>query len=160
MPERHYWDTTSWLDLALELQTTPGPMRSLWTAVERGALEILYSALTLSEVLLKPPGQDPPRPWPDPHPFDAMFEHQALVLVQVDRPIGERARSLRRQFNLRTPDAIHVACALEHNADVLVTRDQGDLLKLPPLRRRDSQLLPIQAPSTVIGGPLFAASTP
>lgn len=130
-------------------------MRTLWGAVERGALEVLFSAVTLAEVLIKPEDDNPPRPWPDPHESDQIFDSEGLTLVQVDRVIGERSRNIRRRFNLGTADAIHLACSIEHNVDALVTRDAGDLLKLPQQRRKDGQPLAILSPADSLGGPLF-----
>ena len=60
-------------------------------------------------------------------------------------------------YNLKTPDALHLACALEHNLDLFITRDKGDLLRLPPLFRRDTEPLSIVAPAAALGGPLFGA---
>lgn len=130
-------------------------MRTLWGAVERAALEVLFSAVTLAEVLIKPEGPNPPRPWPDPHELDSIFESDGLFLVQVDRPIGEWARTIRRTTKIKTPDAIHLACALKHNVDHLVTRDSSDLLKLPPQYREDGSRLSIVTPQQALGGPLF-----
>jgi len=129
-------------------------MRTLFGAVQRGVLEVLFSPVTIAEVLIKPEG-DAPRPWPDPHEADAIFDTEGLILVQVDRTIGERTRSLRRRYKLKTPDAIHLACALEHDVAMLVTAD-GDLLGLPPQYCKNGTPLIIATPEQALGGPLFA----
>jgi predicted nucleic acid-binding protein len=129
-------------------------MRTLFGAVERGVLEVLFSPITIAEVLHKPEG-DAARPWPDPHEADAIFDTENLILVQVDRAIGEMARRLRRHHNLKTPDAVHLACALEHNVSTLVTTD-GSLLNLPPQYCKDGSLLTVARPEQTLGGPLFA----
>jgi len=153
LTERHYWDTCTWLDLVHEPPPPApiGPMRMIWGAVERGALEVLFSPITLTECLFRNAGDK--RPFTDPHPLDAIFDASGVVLVQVDRVIGERSRQLRRQYNLLAPDAIHLACALEHNVDQFVTRDKD--AKLPTLYRKDGQPLTISTPSETLGGPLF-----
>lgn len=153
MTERHYWDTTSWLQLHQEHAGPAGAMRTLFGAVERGVLEVLFSPVTIAEVLVKPEG-DAPRPWMDPLEADAIFETDGLILVQVDRIIGERARSLRRRFPLKTPDAIHLACALEYDVSTLVTTD-GDLLGLPLQFCKSGSALTIANPEQTLGGPLF-----
>jgi predicted nucleic acid-binding protein len=156
LTERHYWDTTTWIDLHNEPVTIPaGPCRTLWTAVEKGSIELLFSAITIAEVLNKP-DDGSPRPWPDPNDFDKIFDHDRLVLVQVDRAVAERVRSIRRRISIKTPDAIHIACALHYNADQLISRDAGVLKAHGAWFRRDGKPLSVLTPSEAIGGPLFA----
>ena len=152
MTERHYWDACVWVDLINTPEGQSSAMTTLWGALERGSLEVMYSAITLAEVL-NPEGGS--RPWADPHDADLLFEVDGLVLVQVDRQIGERARSIRRRHAMKLGDAFHLACALTYNAEYLVTRDQRDLLKLPPQYRADGQPLKVVTPADVLGGPLF-----
>lgn len=156
MTERHYWDTTTWLDLHNEPVTTPlGPCRTLWTAVEKGSIELLFSAITIAEVLIKP-DDGSPRPWKDPNDFDAIFDHERLVMVQIDRTIAERVRSLRRSRKVKAPDAFHLACAMHYNVDQLISRDAGLLKAHGAMFRRDGKPLNILTPAEAIGGPLFA----
>ena len=126
-------------------------MSGLMTAVERGSVELLFSAVTLAEVLFRPE-ERPPRPWPDPHHLDSIFDAPGLSLVQIDREVGEFARRLRRTYNLQTPDALHLACAAYHNADYLITND-NDLLTIPRdvVRRRDDVFLKIRRHSELAG---------
>jgi predicted nucleic acid-binding protein len=53
--------------------------------------------------------------------------------IGIDRSLAERAGRLRREFSLRTPDAIIAASALEHGL-VLVSRNQRDFAKVDGLR--------------------------
>lgn len=46
-------------------------------------------------------------------------------LVPVTEGIAETAAQLRARYNLRTPDAIHVATALENGCDAFLTNDKG-----------------------------------
>lgn len=151
MTERHYWDTTGWLGYAAEINGAGGPMMGLMASVERGNTELLFSAITLAEVLFRP-AERPPRPWPDPHELDQIFDAPGLALVQVDREVGELARRLRRTYDLKTPDALHLACAAYHNADCLITED-SDLLAIPRdvVRRRDDAFLKIRRANELAG---------
>jgi PIN domain nuclease of toxin-antitoxin system len=130
-------------------------MRTLWQTVQQGGVELLFSAVTLAEVLIKPADGSAP-PWPDPNPFDEVFENDRLTLLQVDRLIGERARSLRRMHRIKTPDALHLACALEHNVDQMITRDGWLLTKSGFFARKDGRPLMILTPDDALGGPLWA----
>ena len=55
--------------------------------------------------------------------FDAFLGQRPLQLVEITPKTIETARDLRVRHNLRTPDLIHVATAIERAADVFVTAD-------------------------------------
>ena len=46
-------------------------------------------------------------------------------LIPVTLPIAESAADLRARYNLRTPDALHVASALSSGCDAFLTNDAG-----------------------------------
>jgi hypothetical protein len=53
--------------------------------------------------------------------------------LEVDRPIAHRAGQLRRTTQIRLPDAVIAATALEHDL-TLTTRNLRDFKKVPALR--------------------------
>lgn len=54
--------------------------------------------------------------------FEAFFVRSIMLsLVEAD---FRQAAQLRAQFSLRTPDALHVACAARHGCTQLWTNDQ------------------------------------
>jgi uncharacterized protein len=55
--------------------------------------------------------------------YDAFFAPADLQLVDVDSAIIERATELRALYRLKTPDAIHLASAIEAHADLFLTGD-------------------------------------
>jgi predicted nucleic acid-binding protein len=55
--------------------------------------------------------------------------------VTVDRAVAERAGRVAREFQLRLPDALIAATALEHDL-ALVTRNRKDFAKVRSLRIR------------------------
>jgi predicted nucleic acid-binding protein len=57
--------------------------------------------------------------------YDAFFEQIHLVVADVSHHIIERATDLRARYGFRTPDAIHLATALDEGADVFLTGDEG-----------------------------------
>lgn len=152
MAERHYWDTTAWLAYEAEISGAPGPMSGLMALVELGEAQLFFSAITLAEVLFRPAAR-PPKPWPDPHPLDDIFDAAGLSLVQIDREVGELARRFRRTYTIKTPDAFHLACAAYHNADFLIS-DDSDLLKISrdEVVRRDDLPLKIRRHGELAGG--------
>jgi predicted nucleic acid-binding protein len=65
--------------------------------------------------------------------YDEFFTRTDIELSEITPPIIDRATTLRAIHGLKTPDSIHVATALEAQADVLVTGDAG-LRRVPGLR--------------------------
>jgi predicted nucleic acid-binding protein len=56
--------------------------------------------------------------------FDVFFAGVELVLGEVSAAVVERATDLRARYNLKTPDAIHYATAVEVGATVFLTGDR------------------------------------
>jgi predicted nucleic acid-binding protein len=55
--------------------------------------------------------------------YDAFFSAEHLILADVDARVIERAAQLRASYRFRTPDAIHLATAIERGAAVFLTGD-------------------------------------
>ena len=53
--------------------------------------------------------------------YDAAFARTRIV--DVTAPIIERATELRARYGFRSPDAIHLATAINEGADVFITGD-------------------------------------
>lgn len=62
--------------------------------------------------------------------YDAIFAAEEFLLVDVTATVLDRATELRAQHGFKTPDAIHLASAIEAGADALLTGDAG-LAKRP-----------------------------
>jgi len=48
-----------------------------------------------------------------------------LVLKEIDQPTADWAASLRRSYQLRTPDAIQIASAIISKADLFISNDKS-----------------------------------
>jgi predicted nucleic acid-binding protein len=55
--------------------------------------------------------------------YDTFFRRRLLKIVEVSAAVIERATELRSRYGFRTPDAIHLATAVEERADVFLTGD-------------------------------------
>jgi predicted nucleic acid-binding protein len=55
--------------------------------------------------------------------YDAFFSSMDLTLCPVDAAVAEMATQMRAKYNLKTPDAIHVATAAIHGVSLVVTTD-------------------------------------
>jgi uncharacterized protein len=57
--------------------------------------------------------------------FDVFFSGIELVMVEISASIFERATEFRARYNLKTPDALHYATAVEIGASSFITGDRG-----------------------------------
>lgn len=117
-PRRVYWDACAWIALIQQermlnsdgtlFEDRYGMCRNVINAAERNHIEIATSTLSLVEVckassLLQNIGEDK---------IATFFENDYVLLVNLDRAVGEMARKLMRSgFSLKPPDACHLATA-------------------------------------------------
>lgn len=151
-PSRICWDACTWIALIQQerIRDSSGKIvedryalaRSVIDRAERGAVEIVTSGLCLVEV-----NRDSPTTSRDQ--LVAYFENEYIILVPVDKLVGERARSLMfdRHPQLKPPDATHLATALIANADEFHTFDARLLEFDGQLTKRDGSLLRICKPA-------------
>jgi predicted nucleic acid-binding protein len=55
--------------------------------------------------------------------YDLFFRRKPATVIDVDADVIERATDLRVRYNVKTPDAIHLATAWQQRADVFLTGD-------------------------------------
>lgn len=48
----------------------------------------------------------------------------AVLILEMPEAVYRQAAALRARFGLRTPDALHLACAQHHRCDALWTNDE------------------------------------
>lgn len=84
--------------------------------------QIFTSAVTLAEVHKIKGNPNSLRPDQDENLLK-FFESEFILIIEVDREIGERANQFCRDYGLLPMDALHLACALRANCDVLLAWD-------------------------------------
>ena len=55
--------------------------------------------------------------------YDKFFTSRGFRVLDITAPVVDRATEFRARYRFKTPDAIHLATAFEHKADVFVTGD-------------------------------------
>jgi predicted nucleic acid-binding protein len=97
--------------------------REFFRAMDRGEFQVVTSTLTLTEVLV--------------HPLrnghielaqqyqDILLNQDHLTAYSVSSTIAELAAQLRATENLKTPDAIQVATAIQNGAGFFLTNDKS-----------------------------------
>ena len=106
-------------------------------AVKSGEIRIVTSTVTLLEVLVHPlqRGDESLA-----HEYnDILLSSPYIFTVPVTPATAQTAAELRAMSKLKTPDAIHLATAINHRADAFLTGDRDfgkfDLMRI--LRIRD-----------------------
>ncbi len=56
--------------------------------------------------------------------FDRFFSHVIDTIIPISRPVVDRATDLRARYAFKTPDALHLAAAIEDGCEVFFTNDR------------------------------------
>jgi len=95
-----------------------------WTAVRTrlsaSGVGCVSSELTRLECLVLPLRNADARLVAD---FDAFFTAEVSQMVPFTSAVFRRAAEIRARFNFRTPDALHLAAAVEAACDIFLTND-------------------------------------
>jgi predicted nucleic acid-binding protein len=96
-------------------------LKQIFEANDRGDFAFITSSVTLLEVLVKPlrEGQSELA-----NQYKRILTTASGVrILDVTNDLAIRAAELRAKYNLRTPDAIQIATAIENKADYFLTND-------------------------------------
>jgi len=94
----------------------------LFESLDRGMARGMTSVLTLQEVLVKPL-REAKNDLADQY-IQILSNSRNITLHVIDRIVCETAARLRAKYEwLRTPDALQVATAIKHQAQIIVTND-------------------------------------
>ena len=118
-----YVDTAPFIYYVEDHLTYADKAEAIFRRANTDGIYVLTSVVSLTEVLTKPLRVG-----------DKGLENLYRLLLQGTRNVGllpvsaqiaERAAHLRASYNLRTPDALQVATALDAGCDALLTNDLG-----------------------------------
>ncbi len=116
---RIFWDTNLFVYLVEDQGERTEQVLTLRRRMLQREDELLTSALTLGEVLVKPveAGDEDLR---------QRYEHAIMAgatVVPFDARVAPRFAEVRRDRTIRAPDAIQLACAAAAGTDLFVTND-------------------------------------
>ncbi len=114
-----FWDTNLFVYLVEDRGARAEQVVSLRQWMKEREDELLTSALTLGEVLVKPmeAGDET---------LMRRYEHAigaGATVLSFDDRAARRFAEIRRDRSIRAPDAIQLACAAVANVDLFVTND-------------------------------------
>jgi len=98
-------------------------MDAIFKRFDARQMQGFTSAITLTEVLMLPVRLE--RHDLETAYRDILLHNTSVTLVDVNAKIAQEAARLRAKYNLRTPDALHVATAIDSNCDSVLTDDKG-----------------------------------
>ena len=64
--------------------------------------------------------------------YDRFFAAERMLVIEISAEVVARAATLRALYGFKTPDAIHLASAIEAQVDLFLTGDSS-LVKCPDL---------------------------
>ncbi len=114
-------DTATFIYYAEEHPRYVSLVEPLFDALDHGRLHAVASTVALLEVLVVPlrnGDTDLAQAY-----RDILLGSEALTLIPVLPEIAEQAAQLRAQYQVRTPDALHLATALHAGATHFITND-------------------------------------
>ncbi len=106
-------------------------MRQVFKRITKGDFQSCSSVITLTEVLVQPLRQNNQTLANEYR--DLLFNGANFQLLQLTALVAETAAELRAKYNLRTPDALQIATALENGCDAFLCNDK-DLKKVTELK--------------------------
>lgn len=150
-PRRIYWDSCAWIALIQKekIRDTNGNItedretmcRSVIEAAKAGKIEIVTSTFSMAEVSKDGGdivGTD----------IEAFFENDYILMVNMDKFVGDRARTLMRggHSGLKPPDATHLATAAISDVEEMHTFDDRLLVLNGTIDKSDGTKLKICKP--------------
>lgn len=124
--QTRYWDSNAFLGWLAEEPDKVDECRAVIRAAEEGKTLLITSALTVAEVLWL--RGEPRIPAENAEKVQRFFQHEYIVVNDLDRRLAEDAQRLVWHEDIKPKDAVHVATAIDASVDRMETFD-GDLIK-------------------------------
>lgn len=96
-------------------------LRSIFYYIEEGFAKGITSTITLAEILVKPIQDQNIKAIKD-YKF-LLNNFPNLKMVNIDAKVAEKGAELRAKYEIRTPDALQIASAIEDRATIFFSND-------------------------------------
>ncbi|CAN5802627.1 PIN domain-containing protein [soil metagenome] len=116
-------DTSPFIYFVEQNQLYVDVMREIFRRITNSEFQAASSVISLTEVLVQPLRQGNQKLADDYR--DLLFNGVNFQLFPITSKIAETAAELRDKYNLRTPDALQIATALENGGDAFLCNDNG-----------------------------------
>jgi predicted nucleic acid-binding protein len=117
---RIFWDTNLFVYLLEGAGESFQLTRSLLARMAERQDELLTSALTLGELLVKPIAQGRPD---EADRYEKLLDTPGVRVLSFDRASARHFARIRQDRSIRAPDAIQLSCAAAAQTDLFVTND-------------------------------------
>jgi predicted nucleic acid-binding protein len=98
-------------------------MDAIIASLDGSSIQAVSSVITLTEVLTQPLKVSNTQLQQEYK--DILLNSGGFHLLPITSRIAEAAADLRARYNLRTPDALHIAAAIDAGCDAFLTNDIG-----------------------------------
>lgn len=99
-----------------------GPViKKIFSLLVEGKIQIFCSTILLTELLVGPFRANNEQLI---ELYSSLTKRKGLFLIPVSEVIATCAAKLRATYNLKTPDTIHLATAIESGAKIFLTNDE------------------------------------
>jgi predicted nucleic acid-binding protein len=121
--QRLYVNTAPLIDYIEEHPAYIRQIDAVFDHVTRAQLRAVCSVLTLMEVLVTPVRIGDQVLISKYR--DILLHSQEITCLPITEDIAQTAAELRARFNIRTPDALHLATAIQSNCNAFLTNDSA-----------------------------------
>ena len=97
-------------------------LEPMWRQSQTSEIQVITSELTLLETLVMPLRNGNTGLIDC---YERMLLSSEISLISINQTILKQAANLRSTTNLKTPDAIHAATAINQNCKIFLTNDAG-----------------------------------
>ena len=116
-------DTALFIYLLEENERYIKKVERIFSMLEHGRMRGVFSVVGLIEILTGPKKQKNYALASHYREIITHFPH--LTIVGINEQIVEVASDLRARYSIATPDAIHIATAIDSGADAFITNDKA-----------------------------------
>ena len=103
------------------VEQVPDFSEKILRCIQKPDIELVVSDLTWMECRVKPLTENKETLLAD---YDKFFSQSVIEIVELSRRVLERAAHIRSQYNIKTPDAIHLGAAIISKCDIFLTNDR------------------------------------